>query len=148
MSAIPSGLGAINTLLQYGNGASPEVWTTVVNVGDISGFDLKMAHVKTTSHSTGNPWDTKVPTVGDAGQLSFPVFYIPQSSSHAFLLNEIANRIIRPWRMVWALSGGVAWQCDGFIVGVKGEAKVADVEKAMLTIELTGDPVLPTTGTI
>ena len=146
MSTYPSGLGAINTLLQYGDGLSPETWTTIINVGDIAGMDLKMAEVKTTSHSTGTPWDTKVPTVGDPGTISCPIFYIPYSASHSFLLNDMANRTIRPWRMLWALSGGVFWACQGFITSMKGEAKVNDVEKATLIITLTGDPTLPTTG--
>ncbi len=144
MSAIPPALAAINTFFQRGDGLSPGTFETVANVGDIAGFDMAAAEVDVTSHSTGNPWRLKIPTLLDPGKLTIPLYYIPQSPGHQLLLNDFANRVTTDYRIVWAQSGGLFWQCQMFISGFKAEAPVAGVEKAMVTFSLTGDPILPT----
>src|SRR5271166_2024974 len=54
---------AINTFLQLGNGQSPETFTTVANVGTITGPGLSLNVVDVTSHSTGVPWRQKIGTL-------------------------------------------------------------------------------------
>ncbi len=151
--ATQSALPAINTLLQYGNGGSPEVFTTIANVGDIPGPSMSATKVKTTSHSTGNPWGTSIPTVLEAGEAGVPVFYVAGSVTHLFLLNEFRTRTIRNWRVTWPGTGNptpandLYFQCEGYISGFKFDSPVEGVQKATVQWTWTGQPIIPTTGT-
>lgn len=145
--AVPEALAAINTLLQYGDGGSPEIFTTLANVGDIAGPKMGVDKVDTTSHSTGKPWDTSVPTILHAGTIQFPLFYVPQAAVHQFLLNDFRTRTTRNWRLTWPDTGGDYWQAEGYVTDVGLEEKVKDVIRSTTTITFRGEPIMPTTGT-
>jgi hypothetical protein len=78
-STFPIGVPAINTLFKVGNGASPEVYSVIANIGDITGPGLSSTVVDVTSHSTSNPWREKLITLLDSGDFSFPIFWVPAS---------------------------------------------------------------------
>lgn len=147
MSVTPSGLAAINTLFGRGDGGSPEQFPTVANVGDIGGFDMGAQKTDTTSHSTARPWSTSIPTILDAGQITLPLFYVANSAGHMQLLDDFVNRRINNYRLTWPQTGGKYWQCEMYISGFKGKAPVRGVQAADVTFTLTGEPILPTTGT-
>jgi len=147
MGAIPSALAAINTLFGRGDGGSPEQFPVIANVGDIGGLDMSAASVDTTSHSTLVPWVTRIPTLLDAGKLTVPLYYIADSVAHQKLLNDFATRHIGNYRITWPQTGGLYWQCEMFITGIKASAPVKGVQKCDVTFEATGEPILPTTST-
>ena len=86
---------AINTLLQVGNGSSPEAWTTVANVSSISGPGFSSQVEDVTTHSNANPWREKIPTLLDAGELSFEVFVHPWQSSRPAYPAQSSARVRR-----------------------------------------------------
>lgn len=75
-------LAAEGTLLQMGNGISPESWQTVANVGDISGPQFGSTIVDITSHSSQVPFRQKIPTLLDIGNLTFPCFWVMTNPTH------------------------------------------------------------------
>lgn len=146
MSTTPSGLAAINTYLERGSGVSPYSFAIVPNVGDIAGFDMSSIVLDTTSHSTGVPFVTRIAGIRDAGKLTFPLYYVAGSQAHQQLLDDWALGTIVPWREVWAQTGGLYWQCDGFISALKAMAPVKGLQTLQVEITFTGDPILPTSG--
>lgn len=144
MATMPAAQAAINTLLQRGNGGSPETFTTVANVSSINGFDMSVKSDDVTSHSSGVPWRQKIPTLIDPGKLTTDIFYIPSSAGHKQLVDDFANRRILDYKLVFPDAAGTTWQCQMFIQQFKVMSPVDGVTKAQLVFELTGDPVLPT----
>lgn len=137
-----------NTLLQRGDGLSPEGYKTVANVSSINGFSMSAKVEDVTSHSSGRPWRQKIPTLLDAGSLTFDIFFIPSSTNqptqtgHQELLFDFVNRITRDWRLVFPDAAATTWQATGFISKFNVLSPVDGVQKAAMTIELTGDPIL------
>jgi len=73
-----TGIPAYGTLIQVLSDAGPpEVYTNIEGVGDITGPNTAIAEAETTSHSTGAPVRSFIPTLIDPGELSFPCFWNP-----------------------------------------------------------------------
>lgn len=145
---IPTAQAAINTLLQRGSAPlnSPDTFSTVANVSSINYFSLS-AHVQeTTSHSTGVPWRTKIPTLLEAGEVTGTINFVTDSVGHRLLLNDFANRVITDWRIAHPDTLASIFQCPGFFSKLHFKAPVDGITQADFTLTLTGDPVLPTSG--
>ena len=141
-------LAAINTLLQIGDGASPEVWTTVANVNDFQPIQPSATVVDVTSHSTGTPWRQKIITLLDAGKVQAKIFYVPKDGSHddsTGLLSLLTNRTLTHFRIHFpdaTYPAGTKFTFYGYVSNFSINAPVAGVEEGTLTIEITGQPTL------
>jgi hypothetical protein len=131
---------AINTLLQYGNGSCPESFTTIPNVGSITGPGLSRTVQDVTSHSTGQPWRQKFPTLNDGGDLTFDLFYIPNDDTHKAVLAMMIDTVdpIKDWTLTFPNSDGVNFFFEGFISKMSFMEKVDDVIRANVTLTVTG----------
>src|SRR5579885_523048 len=131
----PDSAPSMNTLLQYGDGNSPEGWTTVANVSSITSCFSMSATVKdVTSHSTNLPWRKKRTTLLDAGQISCKLFWIPGDAGHIALRKIFTNRQEKDWRVVWA-NGATPWIVTGSISKHSLSAPVDGVYEADINIE-------------
>jgi hypothetical protein len=149
MSATAIAIPAINTLLQYGNGNSPEGWTTVANVGDLSGPTMQAQVQDVTSQSTGNYWRQKITTLLDAGTLSAPIYFVPNDAGHQALLEIFAGRSGNTgnptyWRILFPVAAGsVPWIFTGWLSKFSMKEPVAGVIEAAIDITFTGPPNIP-----
>lgn len=166
-TTFPIGLPAINTYLQVGNGASPEIYNTIANVGDINGPTMSGAVVDVTSHSSAHPWREKLVTLLDSGEITIPVFYIPASSGligtantpfgHDYGdggitqfglegifvsrgLTTVGNPY--PFRIIYPDPSLTTDYFQGFVSKFSKKAAVAGVEMLDVTFVLTGLPIL------
>ena len=140
-------LAAEGTLLQIGSGASPEVWQTISNVGDITGPTLDSTVVDITSHSSQAPFRQKIITLLNLGTVTFPLFWVPQNDTHA---NRIVGAIggirynyINRLKQEYRLKYTDGTSSDSFFAYVSklGEtSKVAGVYEMAITLEGTGTP--------
>lgn len=145
----PLALPAIGTLLAYGDGNSPEVYTLITNDSSITGLGLSVNMVDVTNHSQGNPWRNKVPTLLDSGDISFDMFFIPNDAGHKALLLLFTNRGLAtagtpiPFRQTFPDTAATKWYFQGFISKMSFSEAVDNVVKASVTITTTGIPVFP-----
>lgn len=100
-----TGIPAFGTEIQVLSVASPEEYTTIEGVGDITGPSTSVAEVETTSHSTGKPHRTFIPTLIDDGDLSFPCYFNPADPTHSLyspfgLENLFQNRAVTKFRLI------------------------------------------------
>jgi len=139
-------LAAINTLLQTGDGASPEVWTTVANVNDFQPIQPSATVVDVTSHSTGTPWRQKIITLLDAGKVQAKIFYVPTNTTHndtaTGMLGLLTNRTRTHFRVQFPDAAPTRFTFYGYVSQFSINAPVAGVEEATLTIEIDGLPTL------
>ena len=82
--AIPS-FGTQIQIRSSAPGITPETFETIAGVGDIDGPNRSVAETDTTSHSTGVPVRTFVPSLHDPGELSFPCYFNPSDPTHSAL---------------------------------------------------------------
>jgi len=141
----PAALPAINTLLKLGNGASPEVFTTIANVSSITGLQLSANVVDVTSHSTAIPWRQKITTLLDAGDLTFDLFFIPSDTGHQQLLTIFQEKNgttdgLRNYQLWFPDGVPTKYQFAAYISKFSLTEAVDNVVRAAVTFTATGKP--------
>jgi Lambda phage tail tube protein, TTP len=148
-------LPAINTLIQVGQGNSPETFFTIANVSSISGPQLSGNVVDVTSMSTGVPWRQKIITLLEGGDVSFDIFWIPELQSgngiegHVNLLTLFVQRGLGQagapidFRLVFPDQDASTYTFQGFVQKLSLTEKVDDVVRAACTIVITGQVGFP-----
>ena len=84
---------AKGTLQKLGDGASPEVFTTIGYVRSIAGPTTKATVQDGTTHSTAGNWMEKFSVLIDPGTLSFQINYDNADATHAFATGLWADLI-------------------------------------------------------
>lgn len=149
---------AIGTLLQVGNGASPEIFNSIANIGDLSGPSVQAAVVDVTSHtSTSAPWRLKIPTLLDPGTITFPLYFDPASGGASgagtfeghnwttglgrlFINRGLSPGIPYNWKIVFPDGVPTTYEFQGYITKYSQKEPVAGVLTADMELTLTGIP--------
>jgi predicted secreted protein len=151
--AVPSSLGlpAIGSALYYGDGASPEAWQIIGNRSSITGLSTAATVIDVTNNNTvGAAWRNKIPTLLDAGTMSFDLFFIPSDAGHKALIQLFVGRGLAgvqgvpiPFKYVFPDSGNTTWYFQGFVTKLNQSAAVDNVIKVMVDIQATGAITFP-----
>ena len=143
MSSATSGFG---TLLKMGDGASPEVFTTVAEVTNIAGPSLATESIDVTSHDSASNHREHIPSLRDAGELSFSVNYLPGDNTHkqaaTGLLGAYQSRTVKNWELVFPDAATTTWSLTGFINGFSPTGPTDDKLSADVSIKMTAAPTL------
>lgn len=131
---------SINTLLKLGNGASPQVYQVVANVGDITGPGYAGAVVDVTSHSTSVPWRQKIVTLLDAGQISCKLYFIPGDLGHQTLFNQFTQRTLQGYQLSYPDTNHSTVTFNAYISKFSITATVAGVIEAAVTFDVVSEP--------
>lgn len=132
-------ISAYGTLLKRGDGGAPETFTTVPEVGTISGPSMETAETEVTTHSSAaqGAFREFILTLIDAGTLEFPINYVPGNAVHQAMRSDWLNRTKRNWQLV--LPGGVETiSLTGYIKSAPFEFPMDGPITQKLTIRLTG----------
>jgi len=135
-------------LLQVGDGATPtEVFTTIAEVKDIRGPEIKRDVIDVTNQSSPNGWEEVVRSIKRTGNLTFECNFNPTDPTldqTTGLLADIDSDDPDPRNFQLLLNDAddTMWAFSGFVVGFDQTAPVAGVLAANITIKLTGAPVL------
>lgn len=143
--AATTGIPSFGTEIQVLSSATPEEFTTIAGVGDIDGPSTSVAEVETTSHSTGKPHRTFIPTLIDDGSLSFPCFFNPSDPTHSLyspfgLENLFQNRAVTKFRLIDVDASRRTRIFRGFVKELGETAPVAGVYTRQTSIRITEAP--------
>lgn len=139
------GISSFGTLLKLGDGGSPEQFTTIAEVKDISGPALALDTEDATSHSSTGGWEEVVPTVLRSGEVTFDLNFAPTHATHnpaTGLIADMVNRVRRDFQLVFPDAGHTTWQFSAYVTGFEPSAPVAGVLGAAVTLKVTGQPTL------
>jgi predicted secreted protein len=139
------GISAYGTLLKIGDGAGPEVFTTVAEVKTIGGPNIKVDTVDLTTHSSSGAWRQFLATLIDPGELSIDVNFLPTNATQSQstgLLKDLKNRTLRNWQLVFPDGSSTTWTFAAYVTGFAISAPVDDLLGASVTLRLSGQPTL------
>jgi len=145
-----AGLGrwAFGTLLQLGDGAGPEVFTTIAEVKDIDGPDISMDTEDITPHDAVGGWEEFIPTILRSGEVTFDLNFVPSNAQHGDtsggLINLLKNRTKRNYKLVLPTSPTYTWAFAAYVVGFSNSMPVGGVLGASVTLKVTGVLALAT----
>jgi predicted secreted protein len=141
-----SAISSFGTLLKIGDGGSPtETFTTIAEVQDISGPDLKLNTEEATSHSSTGGWKESVATILEAGDVTFEIGFVPTHATHSYsagLIKDMVNRTKRNFKLVFPDTGATTWTFSAFVTKFQPKAKVKGKLEASVGLEITGQPTL------
>lgn len=140
-----TGIPSFGTEIQVLSSASPEEFTTISGVGDIDGPGTSVSEIETTSHSTGKPHRTFIPSLIDDGSLSFPCFFNPSDPTHSLyspfgLENLFQNRAVTKFRLVDVDASRRTRVFRGFIKELGETAPVDGVYTRQTSIRIAEAP--------
>ncbi len=131
---------AKGTLQKVGNGASPEVYSTIGQVRSISGPSTTATVQDVTTHSTAGNWMEKLATLIDPGTLSFPINYDSADATHAFstgLWNKLINLTVTAFETIFPASMGQLVY-EAYLTSHAFECPVDNVLQANIELTIYG----------
>ena len=135
-----AGVTTFGTLLKAGNAASPEVFTTIANLGDIDGPELATNMEDVTSHDSTSGYDEVMPDgVLSVGEISFEVNYNPAGGTHdntTGLISCWRTKHKRRFKLIWPDAS--EWVFYAYVTKFSPKAAVRGVLKADVSIKPTG----------
>ena len=130
-------LEAQGTVLKIGDGASPEVFSTISEIKTFTGPGGSAAVIDVTDLSSAAK--EKRMGLADEGQLSFMINYIPSDTEHAALRSARATRVETNFQLIFTdASPATTWSFSGFVTNFAVSGSVDGVIEANVTIEITG----------
>lgn len=130
---------AFGTQLQMGDGAMPEVFTTVAGLRDIDGPGGDTEVRDATSHDSPGQRREKRPGFIDDGDVTLDGLYDPQDPSHVAFLVARDTRAIKNWRIVDVDDDTSTTEFAGFIKSFRRRAPYNDMLGFRAAIEVTGE---------
>lgn len=138
-----SAFSAHGTQFQVGDGTTPaEVFTTIAEVKDISGPPQTMDTEEVTNHDSAG-WKEYIPTLLDAGDISFDVNYTADPSQTS-LRTDMQNRTKRNFQIVMPNTPAETLAFSGYVTNYSYSFPVSGAATGSITIKVTG-PVTSTT---
>lgn len=128
------------TLLKIGDGAGPEVFTTIAEVLDISGPGTTLNTEDATNHDSGG-WREPVATILEGGEVTFDINYY-KASTQTKLRTDQANRTKRNFQMVIPLVAPETLSFAAYVTNFEYAAPVEGIFRASVTLMVTG-PITP-----
>jgi len=132
---------AKGTLQKIGDGASPEVFTTIGQVRSISGPSVSVTVQDVTTHSTAGNWMEKLATLIDPGTISFPINYDAEDATHAFATGMWSDLIALTERNFQTVLSGSAGELEyaAFVTGHAFDLPVDNVRQVTIELTITGE---------
>lgn len=138
-------VAAIGTLLKLGDGASPEVFSTIAEVRDIDGPTLSAEEIDVTNHSTTGNYAESISGLLDAGTVSFDVNYLPANSTHdasTGLLAEFEAKTRSNYQMVLTDTANTTQSFAAYVQQFSMRFPVREQNQAAVIIRIVGAPTL------
>lgn len=130
---------AYGTLLKIGDGATPETFATIAEVGDMEIPEIELNTEDATSHDSGG-WEESIGTTLNGGEPSFEINWIPSHPTHddtTGLLYSILHRQRRNFQLV--LPDGVnGFAFAALVTGFKPKQPVAGKLSAEIKLKISG----------
>lgn len=133
---------AFGTLLKRGDGAVPEVFTTIAELVNVEP-SLTKDEIEGTHHTSPGTWKQFKPGLKE-GEVSVEGNYLPTDPTHnraAGLLKDFDDGTIRNYQIVFPI-GGVDWIFPGFLREFNPAAPVEGKLGLSGTFRLAGQPTL------
>lgn len=123
-------------VIARGDGATPEVFTTIPGVKSFSGPGGSASVIDVTDlQSTGKE---KRMGLQDEGQITLDINYTPDNAVHQALRSDRAARTLRNFKLTFTDDGNTVWDFAAFVTGFTVQGGVDAVVGASVTLEISG----------
>lgn len=131
---------ANGTLLKMGDGASPEVFTTVPEMMKLSGPAVKFDLLDVTSHDSSGFFREYIPGLADGDNIAGDMNWRPSNVVHIALRVNSYARTLTNFKMVFPDSSDNTVDQSTYISNITPTADIGAVLRSALTLKVTGQP--------
>jgi hypothetical protein len=144
---MPESVGVIGlgTLLKIGNGQSPETFTTILEVLDLTGPSRTLETVDFTHQQSLSSYREYRPTLKLAGEMTFKCHYANTDgtqdqfgSTNASLTSDFENRTLRNFQIYFPIPTPKTFYFHGFVTKLQPSAPLSGAMVLDVTIKITG----------
>ena len=122
--------------IKRGDGASPEVFTTIPEVRSINGPDGSASEIDVSDlSSTSREFRMGLQ---DEGSITLDMMFIPGNTVHAGLRTDRANRTLRNFQLVFTDSPATTWSFAAYVQGLSVSNDLDAVTTASVTLRISG----------
>lgn len=129
---------AKGTLFQRGDGGSPEVFTSVLEVKKISGPDIKKDFLEVTHMESPGSYKEFIASLRDAGEVALECNFLPAAAGQSVMLTDLESDTIRNYKILWPQHSSKSATFPGLVVGYKPEHEVGGVSMVSFTVRVCG----------
>lgn len=132
------------TLFKFGDGASPEVFTTVAEVTNIDGPGLSRSIPEATHMESPNGYREYIAGLKDGEEVTLECNFLPHHATQdpsTGILSLFEDGARTNFQVVWPqFSPDVTWQFAGVVTAFQPSTPVDDRITISVTIKITGQP--------
>ena len=129
--------------LKIGDGASPEVFTAIAELTNVSWGGASQDSIDTSHTASTNKTRTFIPGMKDMGEFSIEFNFLPDDTSQgetAGLLKALKDdTTVRNWQVVWSDTGAMVYSFAGFVTAFEAGASYDDKGTGSATIKVSGE---------
>lgn len=131
------------TLFKTGNGASPEVFTTLAEVTSITPPNMARDSIDASHEQSPDAWREFIAGMKDGGEVKMDLNFVPGGSAAAALTGELdlsASDAVKNRQILFP--DGSMFEFVGFLTGFEPDAPLDDKMSGTATFKVTGKPTL------
>jgi len=133
--------------LARGDGASPEVFTNLAELIDLSTPSMTKDQVEATHTDSTNSFREFIPGLKDGGEFSATCNFLPsnatQGNASGGALNDFINETTsRNWRITFPGTPTVTWTFAATIIGYEAATPMDDRMTLVITFKVAGAPTI------
>lgn len=139
-----SAFWAYGSTLQLGDGATPEVFTSIAEITSLTPPQMSRDDIDVTSHSSSDGYREFIGGLRDGGEVSLEANWLPTNSTHdasTGLLETFNDNVTHNWKIVLP-STLATISFSGFITAFEPELPLEEQGKLSVTIKVSGKPTV------
>lgn len=131
---------AHGTLFKVGDGASPEVFASILGVSRVNAPDVRTEFIDVTSHDSSGGFREFFPGLKDGETVTAEMLWKPSDTVHKSLRVDAYAATSRNWQEIFPDATDNQVNFTGYISGFPGQANAAEVLRNTLSVKVTGVP--------
>jgi len=139
-----SAFWAYGSTIQLGDGASPEVFTSIAEITELMFLEMSKDKIEITSHSSTDGYREKMPGLRDAGKVDIKANWLPTNATHngtTGILAKFNDNVLHNWKII-APNTLVTAAFAGFVSDFKADLPLEEQGQLEFSIEISGKPTV------
>jgi predicted secreted protein len=136
------GVIGLGTILKIGDGATPEVFTAIAEVKDITGPGLTREFADFTHQQSSGGYREYKPTFKNSGDVTFKCNFLPDDETQGFatggLLKDYEDGTLRNFQLVFPDFGATKAAFAAYVANIQPGAPIAGPLELNVTLRVTG----------
>ncbi len=139
-----SAFWAYGSTLQLGDAATPEVFTSVAEITELTPPQMSRDEIDVTSHSSSDGYREFISGLRDGGEVTFKANWLPTNSTHdgtTGLLETFNDNVNHNWKIILP-NTLITIAFTGFLTAFEPDLPLEEQGQLSGTIKVSGKPTV------